>query len=135
MGVAAIKEHGGVTFAQAEDTAKFDMMPRNAIATGQIDFVLSPEAIAQELIRFSVHPSIQDNKTNIEALVPEAEHFHQILMLLLKASGIDFRNYKSTTITRRILRRMMLNKVDTLKNYVTSLLSRYKLNNDNWLRF
>ena len=50
LGLMAIKAVGGVTFAQDEDTATFDRMPLSAIATGQVDFVLSPEQIATELV-------------------------------------------------------------------------------------
>ena len=50
LGLTAIKVVGGVTFAQDEDTATFDRMPLSAIATGQVDFVLSPEQIATELV-------------------------------------------------------------------------------------
>ena len=47
LGLTAIKAAGGVTFAQGEDTAKFDSMPNAAVATGNVDFVLTPEKIAQ----------------------------------------------------------------------------------------
>ena len=50
LGLTAIKAVGGVTFAQDEDTATFDRMPLSAIATGHVDFVLSPEQIATELV-------------------------------------------------------------------------------------
>ena len=49
LGLTAIKAVGGVTFAQDKDTATFDRMPLSAIATGYVDFVLSPEQIATEL--------------------------------------------------------------------------------------
>ena len=50
LGLTAIKAVGGVTFAQDKDTATFDRMPLSAIATGYVDFVLSPEQIATELV-------------------------------------------------------------------------------------
>ena len=50
LGLTAIKAVGGVTFAQAEDTAIFDRMPLSAIAMGHVDFVLPPEQIATELV-------------------------------------------------------------------------------------
>ena len=53
LGLTAIKAVGGVTFAQCEDTAKFDGMPNSAVATGNVDFVLSPEQIAAKLVEFS----------------------------------------------------------------------------------
>ena len=56
QGLTAIKAAGGVTFAQCEDTAKFDSMPNAAVATGNVDFVLPPEQIAAELVKLSRNP-------------------------------------------------------------------------------
>ena len=46
-----IKEVGGITIAQKLDTAVQPDMPESAIASGYIDFILSPENIAKEIIR------------------------------------------------------------------------------------
>jgi two-component system, chemotaxis family, CheB/CheR fusion protein len=56
LGLTAIKAAGGVTFAQSEATAQVDSMPISAIATGNVDFVLTPEKIAQELLNLSRNP-------------------------------------------------------------------------------
>src|SRR6202158_6303798 len=52
-GLSGIKEVGGVTIAQKLDTAVQPDMPESAIASGCIDFVLSPEHIARELVRIA----------------------------------------------------------------------------------
>ena len=57
LGLEAIKAEGGITFAQ-DESATYDSMPRNAIAAGCVDFVLSPEKIANELARIAKHPFI-----------------------------------------------------------------------------
>jgi chemotaxis response regulator CheB len=51
--LGGIKEVGGVTIAQKPDTAGQPDMPESAIASGYIDFILSPENIAQEIIRIA----------------------------------------------------------------------------------
>jgi len=51
--LCGIREVGGVTIAQKPQTAKQPDMPESAIASGCIDFVLSPEDIAQEIIRIA----------------------------------------------------------------------------------
>jgi two-component system, chemotaxis family, CheB/CheR fusion protein len=56
QGLKAVKVAGGVTFAQCEATAKFDSMPNTAVATGNVDFVLPPQAIAAELTQLSRSP-------------------------------------------------------------------------------
>lgn len=48
-----IKEVGGITIAQKPDTATQPDMPKSAIASGCIDFILSPEDIAKEIIRIA----------------------------------------------------------------------------------
>src|SRR5205814_1088256 len=57
LGLEAIKAEGGITFAQ-DDSARYDSMPRSAVATGCVDFVLSPEKIAAELARIAKHPYV-----------------------------------------------------------------------------
>ena len=58
LGMAEIQAHGGVTFAQDESTAKYDGMPRSAIAAGCVDYVLPPKEIAHELARIARHPYV-----------------------------------------------------------------------------
>ena len=55
LGLEAIKAEGGITFAQ-DDSAKYDSMPRSAVAAGCVDFVLTPQDIAKELARIAKHP-------------------------------------------------------------------------------
>ena len=49
--MCSIKEVGGITIAQKPDTAGQPDMPESAIASGCIDFILSPEDIAKEIVR------------------------------------------------------------------------------------
>jgi len=51
--LCAIKEMGGITFAQKPATAKQPDMPESAIASGCIDLILSPEDIAREIVRIA----------------------------------------------------------------------------------
>jgi len=57
LGLEAIKAEGGITIAQ-DDSARYDSMPRSAVAAGCVDFVLSPEHIAKELARIAKHPYV-----------------------------------------------------------------------------
>ncbi|MBK6821337.1 MAG: hypothetical protein IPG85_17765 [Bacteroidetes bacterium] len=61
VGMKAIKQEGGLTFAQ-DDSAKFTSMPHSAIAAGTVDFILSPKDIALELARLSKHPLVKTNR-------------------------------------------------------------------------
>ncbi len=119
FGLKTIKTAGGITFAQ-DETAKFQTMPRSAIAEGVVDMILSPREIALELERLSRQPAIY------EVLAPEEEDredttadadLSDIIQLLRKSTGVDFTHYKITTIRRRIIRRMLLYKIGTLKEY------------------
>lgn len=118
QGIEEIKAAGGITFAQCRGTAKVDSMPNTAVATGQVDFILSPEAIAKELVRISRHPYItRSHPTQIIEQEPEKEAFSTIFALLKAATGVDFSNYKQTTLKRRIARRMALYKIEQLSKY------------------
>ncbi|MCY7274711.1 MAG: PAS domain-containing protein [Phormidesmis sp. CAN_BIN44] len=123
QGLKAIKIAGGVTFAQTEDTAKFDSMPLTAVATGNVDFVLPPQAIAAELTALSRNPFlINSEPIQIAEELPEpGTALTTIFALLRKTAGIDFTHYKPTTINRRMQRRMLLYKLESLEAYAQYL--------------
>src|SRR2546430_4960369 len=123
LGLTAIKAEGGITFAQDEKSAKFDGMPQNAIAAGCVDFILPPDAIAGELARIRAHPYLAPSSSSITAeLVPDGDpRLKDILHLLRTANEVDFSDYKPATVKRRILRRMALQRIGKLKEYVQFL--------------
>lgn len=130
-GMKAIKQHGGLTFAQ-DDTAKFTSMPHSAISTGMVDFILSPKEIALELARLSKHPLIKTIgvKNGEEELIDNHNpDLKTILNQLHRFTNVDFSVYKMNTIKRRIIRRMLLYKITTLKEYA-KLLSQKKEETD-----
>ncbi len=130
LGIKTIKEEGGITFAQEERSAKYDSMPRNAIATGCVDFVLPPARIAEEIGRIARHPYVGRLRSEKESgadkedgqpSAQEQEAFSKIFALLRGATGVDFTHYKHTTVRRRILRRLMLQKLEKLDDYIQFL--------------
>ena len=123
LGIKDIKQEGGLTFAQ-DDTAKFASMPHSAIATGMVDYILSPKEIALELGRLSKHPLIKTIgvKNGEEDLIDNNNPDLKIILnQLYKATGVDFSAYKMNTIKRRIIRRMLLYKITTLREYAKML--------------
>jgi two-component system CheB/CheR fusion protein len=123
MGLKAVKTEGGVTFAQEPSSAKFDGMPRSAIAAGVVDFVLSVEEIAKRLVRLTQHPSYValnsgEDEEDAEKTKPELDRIFKVLRTV---TGNDFALYKPTTIRRRIQRRMALRSSETLSEYVAYL--------------
>ena len=123
VGIKDIKHEGGLTFAQ-DDTAKFTSMPHSAIAAGVVDFILSPKEIALELARLSKHPFVKRDgvKKNNEDLIDNSNPDLKIILNQLhKTTGVDFSAYKMNTIKRRVIRRMLLYKITTLKEYAKLL--------------
>jgi two-component system CheB/CheR fusion protein len=120
-GCAAIKAGGGITFAQDENTAKYSSMPRSAVGTGCIDFVLSPEAIAEELVRIGKHPYIaRATKAGEEPQVSAStDDLKGLFGMIREAKSVDFTHYKQSTLSRRIKRRMVLNHIEKLKDYLS----------------
>jgi len=123
LGMQAIKAMGGVTFAQDEQSAKYSAMPRSAIAAGNVDFILPPEAIARELKRIATHVQVfaPDDKIEAEERITSDETLNKIFLLLRNFSRVDFSFYKPGTIKRRITRRMFLRKIDKLEAYLLYL--------------
>jgi two-component system, chemotaxis family, CheB/CheR fusion protein len=127
-GITEIKAEGGITIAQEVSSAKFSDMPRNAIATECVDFVLPPEGIAKELVRISRHPYLCDGSSLKEGprglnKSGDAAELSNILQLVHKVAGLDFGAYKRNTILRRVSRRMLLSKKENLKDYLELLTS------------
>ncbi|WP_395058290.1 CheR family methyltransferase [Flavobacterium sp.] len=124
-GLKDIKQAGGITFAQ-DDSAKFVSMPHSAIAQGVVDFILSPKEIGLEINRISKHPLIRRDAI-IKAAEVEIENsdpdLQIILQLLHKSKNVDFSHYKMNTIKRRMIRRMLIHKIKTLKEYAVLLLN------------
>lgn len=133
LGLRAIKSAGGITFAQ-DETARFQSMPRSAIMEGVVDRVLPPVEIAREIERLSGQVAIFGQTTQTED--PEAEEapettdesttdsnedLRSIIQLLRRAANVDFSHYKMTTIRRRIIRRTLLYKLDSLHDYAEYL--------------
>ncbi len=119
-GIRTIKEQGGVILVQRPESAKFDGMPRSALQTGFVDISLSPEEIAGELTHIAETVAAEPiGMTNEELL-------NKIYSILKRVSSVNYTYYKQTTITRRIERRMVVNHIENLYDYVNYLLS----NND-----
>ncbi len=123
MGLKAIKSEGGITFAQDIKSAKYDGMPRSAIAAGCVDFVLPPEGIASELARIGRHPYLGVGPASQaeEPAEDSDDDLHKIFLVLQRATGVNFAYYKYSTIKRRIARRMLLHKLESLKQYLQFL--------------
>lgn len=122
QGIKEIKAAGGVTFAQEPLSAQYDSMPRSAIATGMVDFVLTPPQIADKLSRIGQSLISASLAAEDMELFPEGDDaLQRIIALLCKTSGINFAEYKQLTIKRRIMRRMVLLKLDKLDDYVAYL--------------
>jgi two-component system, chemotaxis family, CheB/CheR fusion protein len=122
LGIQAIRAHGGITMAQDEHSSKHSGMPRSAVLTGCVDYVLPPEELARELARIGRHAIIKPEE-ELQELAPQAADLTPILELLRTSTGVDFAKYKINTVNRRILRRMALHKFDRLDQYATFLQS------------
>jgi two-component system, chemotaxis family, CheB/CheR fusion protein len=115
-GIRAIKENNGIVLVQEPDTARFDSMPRNAIASGLVDIVAPPNKLPSELIHFLKHIPVVRSTLNIE--VKDKSALDKIIILLRTHTGNDFSLYKKNTVYRRIERRMGIHKIDEIFSYV-----------------
>jgi two-component system CheB/CheR fusion protein len=135
-GTQAIKHAGGITFAQDPDTAQFSGMPRSAVATGCVDFVLAAGEIAPELLRLAAHSyltsaaspasgiaSDQLAKGDFDesAATTDEAQLRRIFRRLRQTHGVDFSRYKVSTLRRRLARRMAVQHIDTLTDYAAFL--------------
>ena len=119
LGIRYIKENGGMIMVQEPHTAAFNSMPLSAIATGLVDYVLEPDAMGAAMISYIEHPFSKAKMKGEQR--DENEVFQEILDVLQAKNGIDFTNYKRTTVLRRIERRMVVTHSSGLAGYVELL--------------
>lgn len=118
LGLKAIKGVSGLTMVQTPQTAKFDGMPSSAILMGDVDFVLPPEQMGQQLIKYSKGPYFKKIPSLEPELLVAPEPIQKIFALLRNRTGNDFSTYKPTTIKRRIARRMNIHQLSNADEYV-----------------
>jgi len=123
LGVKAVKEMGGMVLVQDEETAKFNGMPRNAVATGLVDFILPPAKMGEAIKNYLTHPFITEPGKSSESIaLLNIDTMAKILLMLRDASGIDFSFYKENTIARRIERRIGIKRMRTIEEYLILLM-------------
>jgi two-component system CheB/CheR fusion protein len=117
-GIRHIHQNGGLVFAQSEESAKFDGMPRAAADTEIVDFILSPERMPEMLQAYSDEGGTVATQGLLRL---EESEFSAVFNLLNDHHGVDFHSYKPTTMRRRIERRMVMREMRTLEAYVKLL--------------
>jgi len=123
LGLAAIKEKGGLTLAQAEfDHHALPGMPQSATSTGQVDDVLAVEAMPARIVAHRDHLSGVAGKKDGEGTRTDAASALAVIMGALRArSGHDFAQYKEKTLLRRLQRRMQVLQLDSPAAYIARL--------------
>jgi two-component system CheB/CheR fusion protein len=121
LGLRAIKGEGGMAIAQSPESTEYDGMPQSAIATGLVDYVLSPAEMPAQLLAYAAHAFGKAHRP--AALpVPKAEGALKKIFVLLRAhTRHDFSLYKPNTVNRRIQRRMAVHQINRLDGYVQYL--------------
>ncbi len=121
-GSLAINEAGGMVMVQDTESAQFDGMPRSAVAAGVANLILPPENMPQALINYFSHPltkgevdAVQQNLLDHEGIL------EQIFEIIKDYNELDLRHYKQTTVIRRIERRLIINQLTTLDEYLKFL--------------
>jgi two-component system CheB/CheR fusion protein len=131
-GIKRIKERGGLTIVQDPQEAGHGGMPRSAIATGMVDWVLPVVEIGPRIVDYVGReqtvrlPPEQEPPAAGAGRVPLDESaLRDVLNLLKTRTGRDFSNYKRATILRRIGRRMQVNAVEDMGAYLACLRTRH----------
>jgi two-component system CheB/CheR fusion protein len=121
LGLRSVKGELGMAMVQAPDSAKYNSMPRSAIETDLVDYILPPEKMPEQLIAYTKHGTqkVDTKLISAEGKVPDA--MRKIFILLRTHTGHDFSSYKKNTIYRRIERRMQVHQMDKITTYVRLL--------------
>jgi len=122
LGLAAIKQNGGLTVVQSPDSAKFDSMPINAINMGCVDIITEPQMMWNQIVNL-LNQRLVGMPSKIDPILTlkSQSALEQIIILLRERTGNNFSLYKKNTIYRRIERRMALHKIESIATYVDYL--------------
>ena len=116
-GVLELRKMGALTLAQIPQSAEFDGMPHNAIATGHVDLVLEPEQMGYEIAKYLRNRAVQDApKAGVDR--DRIKQLNAIFDAVLDRSKMDLRSYKLSTVERRIQHRMGILGLEQLNDYV-----------------
>lgn len=121
MGVRTIKGVGGMVMAQTPETTTYDGMPRSAIATGLVDYILPPAEMMPLLIDFVTRALRAPGIATPVAEISSEDTLKKICILLRDQVGHDFSQYKHTTLIRRIERRMAVHQLEDTNHYLRLL--------------
>ncbi|AGP36881.1 PAS domain S-box protein [Sorangium cellulosum] len=118
-GLKVVREHGGLTIAQHPATAAHPEMPRHAIDTGLVNYVLALRDIPAALLEYARRlPAEGDRADLVEEI---AARLPEICALLLERTGHDFRQYKRTTLIRRVQHRAQVLRATSVADYMALL--------------
>ena len=121
LGVRAVKSEGGMVMVQEPESTEYDGMPRSAIATGLVDYVLPPAEMAAQLIAYAARAFGKSPRAVTLPAAKAEDALKKIFILLRAQTGHDFSQYKQNTTNRRIERRMALHQIEELIGYVRYL--------------
>lgn len=115
-GLRDIKEQGGMVLAQTAASSEFGGMPKSAMATGLVDFELAPSEMPDRIKAYALDSG---SSVSTVAFVPmETEALlKKVLTVMGNHTGHDLSLYKTTTIYRRIERRMTIHHIDSIEDY------------------
>ena len=122
LGIKAIHSNLGMIMVQSPETAKYDSMPRSAIETGLVDYVLPPNEMPGMIVKYVQAFGTKGRPPKIEP-VGAFDAEHKILSIVRSGTGHDFSLYKKSTVNRRIERRMTVHQIDDKEQYAAYLLA------------
>lgn len=121
-GVKRVKERGGLTLAQAPQTAEYPQMSQNAMATGAIDVVTPPGEMPALITAYEQRFLLEEPDS--EVLAPDdSDGLREVLGVLRLRTGHDFSSYKTPTLLRRVRRRALVRQVHSVGQYAALLRS------------
>ena len=129
IGLKNIKEYSGIVISQDPEEASYDGMPRSALQTGLVDFVLPAKEIPAKLIEY--RESLEQIKISDAKELPENDTkvLSKIFRRVNVKMGHDFSQYKRSSILRRIERRMRIKHINTLSDYLSHITNNpYEIN-------
>ncbi|WP_197076689.1 CheR family methyltransferase [Hymenobacter terrenus] len=121
LGLKMVMENFGMVMVQAPETADFDSMPRSALATEFVDYVLPASELPEKLLEYVRQPDTRPRREEAESSSKPAHALQKIFILIRAQTGHDFSFYKRNTVFRRIERRMNSHQIREFTHYVRYL--------------
>jgi len=121
-GIAAIKANNSLVLVQDPSLAEHPSMPKSAIETGHVDYILAVECMPEYILSYRDDElQLVSSQIKVEVDTLMDDQIQEVIDAVCRVTSHDFSDYKKSSIGRRICKRMQMYQFETIEDYLKYL--------------